>query len=241
MPSGNHHVSLAFGTQLLNQDVSFWAVLEVLVIIDSETRYLSYPDYGANASSQAWIALCFLTVMFLLVCTDCSHAMYFWVLCPLPECLPIIPKDDSSQTEEENQRHVGHNRRNVPALDNPRSDEFRESISPDVLVDSDGHKYGTCNGFIRVDWVGRGDRGKRGNLNASTSVADYHDDLWVSAYSAYAFSPDIPSNPRIFDTPLQQSHSQSPSESHKGPLTTVSSQVLWYPYSSSSTMPQLNH
>lgn len=66
--------------------------------------------------------------------------MHLRVPRPLPERLPIEPENDPRQAEEEDQTHVRHDGRDVSALDDPRGDELREAVSPDVLVDRDGNE-----------------------------------------------------------------------------------------------------
>ena len=39
-------------------------------------------------------------------------------------------------------------------LYDPGRDEHRESVSPDVLVDSDGDEKTACDGLVAVDGVG---------------------------------------------------------------------------------------
>jgi hypothetical protein len=68
------------------------------------------------------------------------HAMHLRVPCPLSERLSIKPENDSRQAEEKDQTHVRHDRRDVSALDDPRSDELREAVSPDVLVNRNGNE-----------------------------------------------------------------------------------------------------
>lgn len=87
----------------------------------------------------------------------CSHRVNLRVARPLPERLPVIPEDDAAGTPQDTQRHVRHDRRDVPALDDPGCDKLRETIPPQVLVDGDGHEDGTGHWFVRVDRIGRAD------------------------------------------------------------------------------------
>ncbi len=77
--------------------------------------------------------------------------MHLRVPCPLSERLPIEPENDPRQAEEEDQTHVRHDRRDVSALDDPRGDELREAVSPDVLVDRDGNEDRSRNRFVGID------------------------------------------------------------------------------------------
>lgn len=77
--------------------------------------------------------------------------MHLRVPRPLPERLSIEPENDARQAEESDQTHVRHDWRDVSALDDPRGDELREAVSPDVLVDRDGNEDGSRDGFIGVD------------------------------------------------------------------------------------------
>ena len=80
--------------------------------------------------------------------------MHLRVPRPLPERLPIKPKDDPSGAEEEDQTHVRHDWRDVTTFDDPRRDEFREAISPHVLVDGYSDEDGACYGLVGIDGIG---------------------------------------------------------------------------------------
>jgi hypothetical protein len=84
--------------------------------------------------------------------------MNFRVLCPLPESLSEIPENNPSKTPQKSQAHVRHDGRNIAILDNPWRNEFRETVSPDILVDSNSDKDGSCDRFVRIDGVCGRDR-----------------------------------------------------------------------------------
>ena len=67
--------------------------------------------------------------------------MHFAILRPDPERLSRIPKQDAKKTPQRNQAHVGHDRRYIAARHDPRSNELREPVSPNILVDSDADEY----------------------------------------------------------------------------------------------------
>ncbi len=56
---------------------------------------------------------------------------------PLSERLSKKPENNTRKTPKEDQTHVCHNRRDVTTLDDPRCNELRKAVSPDVLVDRD--------------------------------------------------------------------------------------------------------
>lgn len=77
--------------------------------------------------------------------------MHLAIFTPPSESLAFVVKQYAEETPQYNQTHVRHDRRNIPGFDDPRSDELREAISPNILVDGDGHKDATANGLVRVD------------------------------------------------------------------------------------------
>lgn len=103
--------------------------------------------------------------------------MYLGIPGPLPERLSEVPEDDSRAAEEGDQTHVGHNRWNVATLLNPRSNKFGESITPDVLVDSDGYEDRACDRLVGINGVRGGDGWESSHLYASAGIANDHDDL----------------------------------------------------------------
>ena len=105
--------------------------------------------------------------------------MYLRISGPLSESLSIEPENNTSQAEEENQAHVGHNRRNITTLDNPRGDELRESVAPNILVDRNGDENGSCDWLVRIDRVSRRDGREGSDLDTSTSVTDDHNYLFL--------------------------------------------------------------
>jgi hypothetical protein len=82
----------------------------------------------------------------------------FRVLRPLPERFSKIPENDPSKTPQKSQAHVRHNGLDIAALDSPWRNEFRETVSPDILVNSNSDKDRPCDRFVRIDGVGGGDR-----------------------------------------------------------------------------------
>jgi hypothetical protein len=91
---------------------------------------------------------------------------------PPAESLPIEVKQYPEKTPQRNQTHIRHNRRHKTRLVDPRRDELREAVAPDVFVDGDGDHERAGHGFVRVDRVGRGHGGKRGDLDPGAGVAD---------------------------------------------------------------------
>ena len=80
-----------------------------------------------------------------------SHTVNLRILRPLPKRLAIIPEDDPAQTPQGNQTHVCHDRRDVSILGGPRSNELRESVTPDILVDRDGNEDGSRDGLVGIN------------------------------------------------------------------------------------------
>ena len=101
--------------------------------------------------------------------------MHRTVFRPSPERLSKVIEDNASQTPERDQAHVGHDGRNIASLINPRRDEFRETVSPDVLVDRHGDHERAGNRLVRVDRVGGGDGGDGRDLDSGTRVANNDD------------------------------------------------------------------
>lgn len=67
--------------------------------------------------------------------------MHLIVPCPDPELLSPYPKNNPTKAPQRDQAHVRHDRLHVSILDNPRVDEFRESVAPNVLIDRNAHEY----------------------------------------------------------------------------------------------------
>lgn len=86
------------------------------------------------------------------------HTVNFRVLCPIPERLSKIPENDSSKTPQERQAHVRYDGWDIATLDNPRCNELRKAVSPDILVDSDSDKDRSCDRFVGIDRICGGDR-----------------------------------------------------------------------------------
>ena len=74
---------------------------------------------------------------------------------PLSEGLSVIPENNTRQAPENNQAHIRHDRGDIAALDDPWSDELRETVAPDVLVDCDGDKDRACDRLVGIDRVCR--------------------------------------------------------------------------------------
>jgi hypothetical protein len=74
--------------------------------------------------------------------------MHFTILRPASEALPPKPKHNPERTPQRNQRHVRHDRRNIPRARAPRRDELAEAVAPEVFVDGDGHEYGAADGLV---------------------------------------------------------------------------------------------
>ena len=129
-------------------------------------------SYTETFSCDSW---------FLRIPPFCAllHAMYLRVSRPLSECLSIEPENDTSQAEEKNQAHVRHNWRDISTLDDPRGDKFRESITPNILVDRDGDENRAGHRFVGVDRVCRGNGWEGSNLKSCTSVADDYNYLFL--------------------------------------------------------------
>lgn len=163
-----------------------------------KTRYQMFEKgsvcLGSGPSSETFEkcthSIWFIVYNYVMICSFNSvsfdprpcprlHAMYLWIPSPLSERLSIKPENDPRQTEEKNQTHVRHNRRDVSTLDNPRGDEFRESVAPNVLVDRDGNEDWSCDGLVRIDRVCRRDGWEGSNLNSGASVANNDNYLFL--------------------------------------------------------------
>lgn len=60
---------------------------------------------------------------------------------------------------------------------NPRCDELGETITPDVLVDSDGDEQGSSNWLVRIDSICANDGRNRGHLHARSTKSNDDDDF----------------------------------------------------------------
>ena len=79
------------------------------------------------------------------------HIVHLALLSPPPKSLAHEVKQDTEETPQCNETHVRHNGRNIARADNPGCDEFGEAITPEVLIDSDGHEDRTSHRFVRVN------------------------------------------------------------------------------------------
>lgn len=122
--------------------------------------------------------------------------MHLAILSPPPECLTLVVEQYAEETPQCNQAHVRHDWRNVSRFDDPWSDEFREAISPNILVDGDGHKNAAADWLVRIDTCSRqfatlqaiglsvvhlrvsaDDSRESCDLDPRTSPPNYNDDL----------------------------------------------------------------
>lgn len=67
--------------------------------------------------------------------------VHLTVPCPDSELLPPYPKNNTTKAPQRDQAHVRHDWRHISILDNPSIDEFRETITPKVLVHCNAHEY----------------------------------------------------------------------------------------------------
>lgn len=105
------------------------------------------------------------------------HVVHARVPGPLSELLAEKEEDDTERAPQENQRHVGHDWWDESSRNRPWRNELGESVTPNVLVHSNGDHDRSCYRFVAVDSVCC-DNGRNGsNLNTSTGVADY--DNWL--------------------------------------------------------------
>ena len=93
------------------------------------------------------------------------------------EPFPLIPEKDPKQAPRRGERHICHERWNVASFDNPWSDEFTEAIAPQVFIDGNADEDRSCDGFVRINSIGRRDGRERGDLYTCESVADKDNDL----------------------------------------------------------------
>lgn len=74
--------------------------------------------------------------------------------------------------------HIQHDWREIPALINPFSDEFTETITPQIFVDCDIHEERPGDGFVTIDSVCASNGGEGSDLDTGTGVADNDNDLY---------------------------------------------------------------
>lgn len=79
--------------------------------------------------------------------------MYLGVLCPFSEGLAIKPEDYPSGAPQQNQTHIGHDGRDISTLDDPRSDELRETISPDIFIHGNRNKNRSGDWLVAVNGI----------------------------------------------------------------------------------------
>lgn len=127
--------------------------------------------HGCNSSPSSWPLGIVLQLLSLL------HIMHTRVLGPAAHSLAIVIEDDSAGAPEEDQAHVQHDRGDISGRDDPGGDEFAEAVTPEVLVDRDGHKNATRDGLVRVDRVRGRDCRDRRHLDTRACISDDHNDL----------------------------------------------------------------
>jgi hypothetical protein len=99
------------------------------------------------------------------------------VSCPLSKFLSEEPENNPATTPQSNKSHIRHDWWDISILDGPWCDEFGEAVSPDIFVDRDSNEDATCDWFVRIDCIGRGNGWKSGYLNTSASVTYHYYDL----------------------------------------------------------------
>lgn len=72
---------------------------------------------------------------------------------PLPTRLTPEVERDSKQTPQHNQTHVQHYRSDITILDDPGSDELAKSVTPHILVDSDGDEDRARHRLITINSI----------------------------------------------------------------------------------------
>lgn len=108
-----------------------------------------------------------------------SHSVDTIIPSPSPKGLAFEPEQNPEQTPKDGQSHVSHDGFHEATLFNPRRDEFREAVAPQVLVDSNGNEDTPRDRLVRVNGVGRSDCGQCCNLDTRTSISDDDNDLFI--------------------------------------------------------------
>lgn len=96
---------------------------------------------------------------------------------PPSKSLAPSPENHTADTPKDRQGHVRHERRDVPRILHPWSDELGEAIAPHVPVHCCRDENRSSSGFVRVDGVGGRDGWKGGDLYAGASETKYDNDL----------------------------------------------------------------
>ena len=103
--------------------------------------------------------------------------MHTAVAGPVAKGLSEVEKDDAARAPECDQAHIGHDGREVAALEDPRGDENGEAVAPHVLVDGDADEDAAGDGFVTVNSVCGRDGWESGNLDAGARIPDNNDGL----------------------------------------------------------------
>ena len=96
---------------------------------------------------------------------------------PSSKLLAPDPEYDTTAGPEEEKAHVCHERRHVSRLLNPRCYKLRDTVSPNILVDSNRDENRASYWFVRIDSVSGCDSRKCSYLDARTSETDDGDSL----------------------------------------------------------------
>lgn len=103
--------------------------------------------------------------------------MHIAILRPSSESLALVVEQNAKQTPQKRERPVRHNRRDIPILDDPLSDELAESITPDVFVDRNCNEQTSRDWLVAVDCIRRHNTGQSSDLDTSAGVANDDNDL----------------------------------------------------------------
>ena len=103
--------------------------------------------------------------------------VHLTIPCPDPEPLSPNPKDNTAKAPQRDQAHVSHDRRNISITGSPSIDKFRESVTPNVLVNCNANEHGAGNRLVRVNCISRGDGRESRDLDAGTRPANNYDRL----------------------------------------------------------------
>nr|POE97710.1 hypothetical protein CFP56_76180 [Quercus suber] len=74
---------------------------------------------------------------------------------PSTESFATEIEQDAEETPQRGEGHVGHDGRHGAGLLDPGRDEFRETVTPHILIDGDGDHERARDGFVGVDRVCR--------------------------------------------------------------------------------------
>ena len=109
-----------------------------------------------------------------------SHRVKFGMSRPFAESLSFEPEQNAEKTPQCGQSHVRHDRWDIAGFHDPWRNELAKAVSPDILVDGNGHEDAPCNRLVGIDSVSGGDSWESSDFDTCAGIADNDDGLWTN-------------------------------------------------------------